>query len=140
MRSRFGAFAQRRAIALRMNAEIAGGTPLGPDAGATVEHVLPKNLPDDSPWKNAWPNTSVHRDLVDTIGNFALLTQSTNQKADNLSFDEKRALYFANGGPEFALTLDIQDKVAWTPEVTRKRTEHLSKIMEAAWRLDQATL
>ena len=140
LRSRFGAFAQRRAIALRMNAEIAGGTPLGPDAGATVEHVLPKNLPDDSPWKNAWPNTSVHRDLVDTIGNFALLTQSTNQKADNLSFDEKRALYFANGGPEFALTLDIQDKVAWTPEVTRKRTEHLSKIMEAAWRLDQATL
>ncbi|MEL6857642.1 MAG: DUF262 domain-containing HNH endonuclease family protein [Pseudomonadota bacterium] len=140
LRSRFGAFAQRRAIALRMNAEIDGGAALGPDVGATVEHVLPKNLPDDSPWKNAWPNTSVHRDLVDTIGNFALLTQSTNQKADNLSFEEKRTLYFANGGPEFALTLDIRDQVAWTPEVTRKRTEHLSKIMEAAWRLDQATL
>ncbi|MEO1661042.1 MAG: DUF262 domain-containing HNH endonuclease family protein [Pseudomonadota bacterium] len=140
LRSRFGAFAQRRAIALRMNAEIDGGAALGPDVGATVEHVLPKNLPDDSPWKNAWPNTSVHRDLVDTIGNFALLTQSTNQKADNLSFEEKRTLYFANGGPEFALTLDIREQVAWTPEVTRKRTEHLSKIMEAAWRLDQATL
>lgn len=140
LRSRFGAFAQRRAIALRMNAEIAGGEALGPDHGATVEHVLPKNMPEESPWRNAWPNQSVHRDLVDTIGNFALLSQSTNQKADNLSFDEKKSLYFANGKPEYALTSDIEDKVAWTPDVTRSRTEHLSKIMENAWQLNQAML
>lgn len=140
LRSRFGAFAQRRAIALRMNAEIDGGIPLGPDHGATVEHVLPKNLPDDSPWHHAWPNQSVHRDLVDTIGNFALLSQSANQKADNLSFQEKKALYFANGKPEYALTSDIEDKVAWTPDVTRNRTEHLSKIMENTWQLNQAML
>lgn len=138
LRSRFGAFAQRRAIALRMNAEIESGKALGPGDGATVEHVLPKNLPDESPWHNAWPNTSVHRDLVDTIGNFALLSASLNQKADNLSFEEKRNLYFAEGDPEFALTLDIKDKVAWTPEVTRKRTESLSAIMENAWQLDRA--
>ncbi|MEM7638129.1 MAG: DUF262 domain-containing HNH endonuclease family protein [Pseudomonadota bacterium] len=140
LRSRFGAFAQRRAIALRMNAEIESGIALGPDDGATVEHVLPKNLPEESPWRNAWPNQSVHRDLVDTIGNFALLSQSTNQKADNLSFMEKKALYFAGEQPEFALTQDIEDKVAWTPDVTRSRTEHLSKIMENAWQLNQAML
>ncbi|MEL7107825.1 MAG: DUF262 domain-containing HNH endonuclease family protein [Pseudomonadota bacterium] len=140
LRSRFGAFAQRRAIALRMNAEIEGGRALGPDNGATVEHVLPKNLPEDSPWRNAWPNQSVHRDLVDTIGNFALLSQSTNQKADNLSFVQKKDLYFANGSPEYALTSDIEDKVAWTPDVTRSRTESLSKIMENAWELNSAML
>lgn len=140
LRSRFGAFAQRRAIALRMNAEINGGVALGPDDGATVEHVLPKNLPQDSPWRHAWPNPSVHRDLVDTIGNFALLSQSTNQKADNLSFEEKRGLYFADGKAEFALTADIKDKIAWTPEVTRNRTVHLAKIMEQAWQLDRAIL
>lgn len=140
LRSRFGAFAQRRAIALRMNAEIEGGRALGPDNGATVEHVLPKNLPEDSPWRNAWPNQSVHRDLVDTIGNFALLSQSTNQKADNLSFLQKKDLYFANGSPEYALTSDIEDKVAWTPDVTRSRTESLSKIMENAWQLNRAML
>ena len=138
LRSRFGAFSQRRAIALRMNAEIESGKALGPGDGATVEHVLPKNLPEESPWKNAWPNTTVHRDLVDTIGNFALLSSATNQKADNLSFAEKRDLYFAEGDPEFALTRDIKEKVAWTPEVTRKRTEHLSTIMENAWQLDRA--
>ena len=140
LRSRFGAFAQRRAIALRMNAELEHGVALGHDDGATVEHVLPKNLPEESPWRNAWPNQSVHRDLVDTIGNFALLSQSTNQKADNLSFMEKKTLYFAGEQPEFALTQDIEDKVAWTPDVTRSRTEHLSKIMENAWQLNQAML
>jgi len=140
LRSRFGAFAQRRAIALRMNAEIEGGLPLGPDNGATVEHVLPKNLPEESPWHHSWPNQSVHRDLVDTIGNFALLSQSANQKADNLSFQEKKALYFPQGGPEYALTSDIEDKVAWTPDVTRNRTENLSKIMENTWQLSQAML
>ena len=138
LRSRFGAFSQRRAIALRMNGEIESGKALGPGDGATVEHVLPKNLPAESPWKNAWPNSSVHRDLVDTIGNFALLSSALNQKADNLSFDEKRDLYFEQGDPEFALTRDIKEKVAWTPEVTRNRTEHLSKIMEQAWQLDRA--
>ena len=140
LRSRFGAFAQRRAIALRMNAEIDGGIALGPDDGATVEHVLPKNIPDGSPWHNSWPNPAVHRDLVDTIGNFALLSQSTNQKADNLSFEEKKALYFIDGEPEFALTRDIKDKVAWTPDVVRTRTEHLAEIMENAWQLDRSFL
>ncbi len=140
LRSRFGAFSQRRAIALRMNAEIDGGAALGPDQRATIEHVLPKSIPEDSPWQNSWPNQSVHRDLVDTIGNYALLSQSTNQKADNLSFEEKKALYFADGEPEFALTKDIEDKVAWTPEVVRSRTEQLAKIMEAAWQLDRGFL
>lgn len=138
LRSRFGAFSQRRAIALRMNGEIEGGKRLGPDSGATVEHVLPRSLPDDSPWLNSWPNQSVHRDLVDTIGNFSLLSQATNQKADNISFEEKKALYFQNGDPEFALARDIEDKVAWTPEVVRSRTEQLATIMESAWQLDRS--
>lgn len=140
LRSRFGAFAQRRAIALRMNGEIEGGKPLGPDDGATVEHILPKNLPDGSPWHNAWPNPAVHRDLVDTIGNFALLSQSTNQKADNLSFEEKKTLYFAEGAPEFALTNDVRDQVAWTPDTVRTRTGNLAEIMERAWQLDRGFL
>lgn len=140
LRSRFGAFSQRRAIALRMNGEIEGGNALGPDSGATVEHVLPRSLPDDSPWKNSWPNQSVHRDLVDTIGNFSLLSRATNQKADNISFEEKKTLYFEDGDPEFALARDIEDKVAWTPEVVRSRTEQLANIMESAWQLERGML
>ena len=140
LQSRFGAFAQRRAIALRLNAEIDGGKALGPDDGATVEQVLPRGLPDDSPWQTAWANGNHHRELVDTLGNFALLSQSANQKADNLSYEDKKTLYFLDGAPEYALTQDIADQLAWTPDTVRKRTEQLARILEDAWRLDQSLL
>ncbi len=137
---RFGAFAQRRAIALRLNAEIEGGKPLGPSDGATVEHVLPRALPDVSPWRTTWDNSGIHRELVDTIGNFALLTQHMNQEADNLGFAEKQALYFVNGEPDFALTKDIQGQVTWTPDTVRTRTGQLASILQNAWQLDQPLL
>lgn len=135
--SRFGAFAQRRAIALRLNAEIQGGRALGPSDGATVEHVLPRMIGEDSPWNTAWPNSAVHRELVNTIGNFALLSQQANQKADNLGFEDKKDLYFVDGEPEFALTQDIRDHITWTPDTVRTRTGHLSEILVQAWQLDK---
>lgn len=132
---RFGSFSQRRAIALRLNAEIEGGEPLGPDSGATVEHVLPRNLPDDSPWQNAWPNLASHRDLCETLGNFVLLSQKDNQRADNKSFSEKKALYFENGEPEYALTRDLKQQPNWTPETVRTRTRQLADIIIQAWNI-----
>lgn len=132
---RFGSFSQRRAIALRLNAAIDGGKPLGPDNGATVEHVLPRNLPDNSSWQNSWPSSLQHRELSETIGNFVLLSQKSNQKADNGSFEQKKALYFANGTPEYALTRDLENKVAWTPEIVRTRTKQLADILASAWDL-----
>lgn len=132
---RFGSFSQRRAIALRLNAAIDGGRALGPQDGATVEHVLPRNLPDDSSWLTSWPSSLQHRELSETIGNFVLLSQKSNQKADNGSFEQKKALYFANGAPEYALTRDLESKVAWTPEIVRTRTAQLAKILASAWSL-----
>lgn len=140
LEGRFGAFAQRRAMALRLNGVIAGGRALGPNDRATVEHVLPRTLPDDSPWKTAWPGSGTHRELVDTIGNFALLTQHTNLAADNLGFVEKKALYFADGEPEFALTKDIEGQMNWTPDTVRTRTTHLAAILTDTWQLDSALL
>lgn len=140
LEGRFGAFAQRRAMALRLNGVIAGGRALGPNDRATVEHVLPRTLPDDSPWKTAWPGSGTHRELVDTIGNFALLTQRTNLAADNLGFVEKKALYFADGEPEFALTKDIEGQINWTPDIVRTRTTQLAAILADTWQLDSALL
>jgi uncharacterized protein with ParB-like and HNH nuclease domain len=140
LEGRFGAFAQRRAMALRLNGVIAGGRALGPNDRATVEHVLPRTLPDDSPWKTAWPGSGTHRELVDTIGNFALLTQHTNLAADNLGFVEKKALYFADGEPEFALTKDIEGQMNWTPDTVRTRTTQLAAILADTWQLDSALL
>lgn len=135
LHGRFGSFAQRRAIALRLNAVIEGGRALGPDDGATVEHILPRNLPEKSVWHTSWPILSQHRELADTIGNFVLLPQDVNQKADSDSFMTKRNLYFANGGPEFALTADVEDQLTWTPEIVRTRTKRLATILSESWEL-----
>lgn len=132
---RFGSFGQRRAIALRLNAEIEGGRSLGPDHGATVEHVLPRNLPEESPWHNSWLSHTHHRDLCETIGNFVLLSQKDNENADNGSFEAKKALYFANGEPQFALTRDVKDHLSWTPDTVRTRTQQLADILVQAWDL-----
>ena len=132
---RFGSFSQRRAIALRLNAAIDGGVPLSPDDGATVEHVLPRNFPEGSNWSQSWPSQAVHRELSETMGNFVLLSQHANQQADNASFDDKKRLYFENGAPEYALTKDLKDQIAWTPDIVRTRTSKLAEILLNAWGL-----
>lgn len=132
---RFGSFNQRRAIALRLNSAIEGDLAPNPNEGATVEHVMPRNIPDDSPWHNSWPTPDVHRELCDTIGNFVLLSKIANQKADNGSFEEKLKLYFENGKADYALTRDLENQIAWTPEIVRTRTKQLAKILSDDWQL-----
>ncbi len=132
---RFGSFSQRRAIALRLNAALEGGTALGPEDGATVEHVLPRILPEGSAWSQTWPSPTVHRELSETIGNFALLPQSVNQQADNASFPEKQKLYFQEGTPQYALTADLKNRVGWTPDDVRRRTRDLAAALMTAWGL-----
>ena len=133
---RFATFNQRRAMALRLNAALEGGRTLAPDADATVEHVLPRNVAEDSHWMVTWPNATRRREQCDTLGNFVLLTHKMNQKADRLDFRAKKEIYFNGaGGADFALTRDLQDMDAWTPEIVRKRTERLAEILLNAWDL-----
>ncbi len=133
---RFATFNQRRAMALRLNAALQGGRTLTPDADATVEHVLPRNAAEDSHWMTTWPNATRRREQCDTLGNFVLLTHKMNQKADRLDFRAKKEIYFNGaGGADFALTRDLQDMDAWTPDIVRKRTERLAEILLNAWEL-----
>lgn len=133
---RFATFGQRRAIALRLNAALAGGRTIPPESDATVEHVLPRTIPEDSHWLNTWPDASRRREQCDTIGNFVLLTTKVNQKADRLDYRAKKEIYFnGGGGEEFALTRDLKDQDAWTPEIVRRRTEKLAGILADAWEL-----
>lgn len=131
---RFGTFGQRRSIALCMNAALEGGESLPPESDATVEHVLPRNIPDGSHWYTIWPDPQKRRELCDTLGNFVLLSHKLNQKADCMDFDSKKKIYFDDaGGTEFALTRDLIDRNTWTPEDVRRRTEQLAKILADFW-------
>ncbi|MEH6694359.1 MAG: DUF262 domain-containing HNH endonuclease family protein [Hyphomonas sp.] len=133
---RFATFGQRRAMALRLNAALDGGFTIRPESDATVEHVLPRNVQEDSHWMVTWPDPAKRREQCDTLGNFVLLTNKVNQKADRLDYRAKKEVYFnGGGGADFALTRDLVDQDAWTPEVVRKRTERLAEILDAEWDL-----
>ena len=133
---RFATFGQRRAMSLRLNAALEGGHTIRPEDDATVEHVLPRNVHDDSHWMNTWPDPAKRREQCDTLGNFVLLTNKVNQKADRLDYRAKKEVYFnGGGGSDFALTRDLLDQDAWTSEVVRKRTETLADILMQEWKL-----
>ncbi len=132
---RFATFNQRRSMALRLNAALQGGSTLPPEADATVEHILPRNLDEDSFWLKTWPDPQKRRELCDALGNFVLLPRAVNQEADRLDYRAKKAIYFQESADVFALTDDLQDIEAWTPDVVRQRTEQLAKILIDEWRL-----
>lgn len=132
---RFATFNQRRSMALRMNAALAGGSSLAPDADATVEHVLPRNIGEDSYWLTTWPDPHKRREQCDTLGNFVLLPRDVNQQADRQDYRAKKAVYFQDNVHTFALTQDLRDIEAWTSDIVRQRTEQLAKILIDEWEL-----
>jgi hypothetical protein len=136
MQGRFATFGQRRAMALRINAALEGGVTIPPESDATVEHVLPRNIHEESHWLTVWPDPAKRREQCDTLGNFVLLTHKVNQKADRQDFRAKKDVYFnGGGGMDFALTRDLQDQDAWTADVVRKRTEMLVEILCQVWEI-----
>jgi hypothetical protein len=133
LQTRIGAPRQRTAVALRLNAAVQGGYPLSPEHDATLEHVLPRNPAEGSLWDMTWPNANVHRELCETIGNFVLLPERLNQKADTLSFRDKCAMYFEDGQTVFPLTEDLRGRASWTPDIVRTRSRDLAAILMQDW-------
>lgn len=130
---RFGNFAQRRAIALRLNAALENGESISPEEDATVEHVLPRAVPDESFWNTVWPKGQVQRELCETVGNFVIVPQHINRLADRKDFREKKAIFFAENNRIFAMTEDLRERQSWTAEDVRERTSHLASILMKVW-------
>lgn len=137
---RFGSVSQRRALCMKINALLDGGESLTPDEDATVEHILPRSVSEDSEWARYWPDLTERRELADTLGNFCLLSRQNNQKADRLSFREKRDRFFltADGNADFAITREAAQYHEWTPDVVRARTHKLVGLLITDWKLDRA--
>jgi len=129
----------RRALTLRLNAALVGGEVIVPNSDVTVEHVLPRTPDPGSGWSETWPDVGEQRELSETLGNFVLLSQSDNQRADRAGWEVKRAVFFPDGRPaRYALTRDVADVASWTPDVVRARTERLASVLEQVWHLDRA--
>ena len=135
---RFGSVGQRRALAMKVNALLDRGEDLLPDADATIEHILPRNPGPDSDWLQTWPDLAQRRELSDTLGNFCLLSKRDNQRADRLSYADKRQSIFRNPdmGGKFAITREASLYDHWTPDIVQKRTKKLARLLIMDWKLD----
>jgi hypothetical protein len=132
---RFPNWKQRRALMMRISASVPGGVAIQPDADSTVEHILPKTPAKGSEWYEEWAQAKDREELTECIGNFTLLTEAENQEADRKPFLGKLAVYFRNGPPSHALSLDLKGRTRWTPEDVRARREMLIGYLAAEWAL-----
>ena len=136
LRGRFPNFKQRRALVLRLNAAAPGGVAVPAEADATLEHIFPRTPPKDSQWTEYWRDPADIDDLTECLGNFTLLPDLLNQKADRMEFAKKMELYFPRGGdPHFAISNDLRGLTAFTPDNVRKRRDMLVGYLAKEWDL-----
>jgi hypothetical protein len=103
----------------------------------SCEHILPRNVPSKSPWRELFYDHERKRyaggNYVHCLGNLAILTHRENRCADTLPFAEKRAILRRSA---FAISTEAARARAWTPEEVMRRTERLAHLLIAHWRLE----
>jgi len=92
----------------------------------TVEHILPRNPSPDSEWVKKFTQEEIN-ELVDKLGNLALLSRHKNSKASNYEFKTKIETYFNITTTPFRITQQLQKYDEWTPETLRERHDELLK-------------
>lgn len=102
-----------------------------PNINATVEHLLPQNPDEDSPWWLSWSEQD-HALLKDTLGNLTVLSQSLNASLQAGPWNIKRARIQEESAFATSRALAGQHE-EWTPLTWRARTEHLSEWVVNHW-------
>ncbi len=95
---------------------------------ATIEHIVPESL--TAEWEECFPSTR-HAELVDRLGNFALLESGLNNQIGQEPFSEK-VLAFRKS--QYQLTQELGQLSEWTPAALTERQKGLAKMATAIWR------
>lgn len=95
-------------------------------AVVNLEHIFPQNP------ATGWKNVDDLAPFRWHIGNLTILGEKLNRQAQNKSFAEKKAQFYAKS--EVKMTQDLSRIAAWTPEALRKRAALLAKQVVATWR------
>jgi hypothetical protein len=103
----------------------------------TVEHVLPQQPATGSMWEQWFPDVKLRDEWVHKVANLVLLTQRKNSEAQNYDFQVKKKKYFTgkNGVALFALTSEVLNVDAWTPDVLAERQQRLVQTLCHEWRI-----
>ncbi|MGN7246937.1 DUF262 domain-containing protein [Janibacter anophelis] len=105
-------------------------------AQISIEHVLPQTPAAGSDWVADF-NELERETWTHRLGNLLLLSRIKNGQAQNYDFAKKKAKYFdTHGSAVFALTTQVLQHTAWTPEVVADRQELLVGRLVKEWGLD----
>lgn len=121
-------------LLLRLNDEMAGAPQNLSAADLTVEHVLPRKHGAASAWRRAFPDAQEREACTEALGNLVLVSKAQNDKAGNLEFARKHAVYFPSGDAKaLALNEYVQRQGEWTPAQVHERDADLMRRLHALW-------
>ena len=102
----------------------------------TVEHVLPTNIPDKSPWLAEFPDASERQACNKLLGNLVLITRQQNKDARNQSLEAKMRAYFPAGAPTpHAITNQLIGASGWNAADVRNREFEMQKRIREIWNI-----
>jgi hypothetical protein len=127
----------RMPLLLKLNDLLARSVQVVDPRMVSCEHVLPRNVPNKSQWRELFNDPVRKRyaggTYVHCLGNLAILTHHENRSADTLPFADKRAILKRSA---FAISNDAARARAWTPEEVTRRTDRLAGLLIQHWRLN----
>ncbi|KAB2851763.1 MAG: DUF262 domain-containing protein [Hyphomicrobiaceae bacterium] len=121
-------------VLLRLNDRIAGAAQTIDVASITVEHVLPRKHGANSRWRAWYPDPEEREQCTQSLGNLVLVSKAQNDKAGNLDFAHKQAVYFAaNGPPVPAINESLRRQTEWKAAQVKAREAELLEVMRQLW-------
>lgn len=126
----------RMPMLLKINDLLAGEAQAVDPKTVSCEHILPRNVPASSPWRQAFRSSDGRRfeggRYVHMLGNLAVLPHIENRMADTHPYAEKRSILKRSS---FDISKDAAKSKAWTPDVVLARSDRLAKLLIEHWRL-----
>jgi hypothetical protein len=120
----------------RLSASFPGDTHLGSLADVSVEHVLPRNIGAESPWRQQVPDADQREACCKMLGNLVLIGKQQNKDARNSAFEIKRGIFFPEGQRSpHAITNQIYSQLQWRADDIRMRDAALLQRMVDIWQL-----
>lgn len=126
-------------LLLRLNDEIAGELQNVDPEKYSVEHILPKNPGADSEWQRVFTPEQREKS-IQVLGNLTLVTKSQNERASNLDFGGKTAIYaeVRGGTGPLAITKELINVTHWGPAELAARSELMLARINTIWNIPPA--
>lgn len=100
-----------------------------------LEHIAPKKR--NQFWNESATgiNNDEYNDMVNMIGNLALLSKSSNKSIGNKSFSDKK-IHFSDDKSSFITTNFISNYDTWSSDSIKERQEYLSELAVKTWKIE----